>query len=313
MDYREIYCTIRDLLDGRTDEESQALYAALKPADANVATSTDPTLMEMFASLASGNQADVAGYNLATKFADSLVEKNIKGGKQLKTIIEELGESGFKDKAALRLIQGSYALIHWLMHQLARVNHPCHQLDNVTAKFTPMIEKDGKADPSPLFTAYTRLVYQKPDFANDGYTNVTTFLLQSGDETAQTILIRMGHCLWETLYPMFELYNPHLGGETADFQLDSDGEFDGADIAGFLPLMVFLGLRLDFTMERRALSCQFRFHPINPTFIEVSEGDQVILRLEYLDDMEDTQEVLGGHSLLEALLLSGHITVHRPL
>ena len=313
MDYREIYCAIRDLLDGSKDEEGQALYAAMKPADANVATSTDPALMELFANLAGGKQEDVAGYHLAKKFAKALVDKNVKGGKQLQDIIEKLGEDGFRDKAALRLVQGSYALIHWLMYQLARANHPCHQLDNVTARFAPMVEKDGKADPSPLFTAYTRLVYQKPDFANDGYTNVTTFLLQSGDETAQTILIRLGRCLWETMYPMFELYNPHLGGETADFQLDTDAEFEGAQIAGYLPLMIFLGLRLDFTLGQRKLSCQFRFHPVNPTFIEVSEDENVILRQEYLDDMEDSQEALGELSLLEALLKSTHITVHKPL
>ena len=314
MDLREVFSSIKDVVDSIDTQDAKSLSKGMVSLDSELSATADPSLMETFLSLVDRPTADL-GYDVALKFAEKLVAENKQGGKDLLDRLNSIGKAGYERIAGIRLAQSSYALIHWLMYQLSRINKPCHQLDDCTEKFTPMLQtKEGKIEPNPYFTAYTRMVLAKPDAANDGYTNISSFLLESADETAQTILIRMGRCLWETLYPMFSLYNPHGGdGETADVSVDESKSFDGGDIAGFIPLFIFLGLRIDFILKDRKLSCNFPFHPINPTCVEVKEDGKTILRLDYLDDCEDPQKVLDGLSVLEAIVTSPNVVVRMPL
>ncbi|HBR85747.1 MAG TPA: hypothetical protein DEA32_00950 [Firmicutes bacterium] len=311
MDLREIFCTVGEVAS--TLPATEGLAKGMTSLDEEVSRVQDPTLLDIFYQVVGSSDSSL-GYASALKFSTELTKRGIAGGAELNSQLLKIGRAGFEGRASIRLAQSSYSLMHWLMHELAIVNRPCHQLDRCEAKFTPMIQEDKRVEPNPYFTAYTKMVLTKPDAANNGYTNISTFLLDTSDDTAQTMLIRMGRCLWDTCFPMFSLYNPHGGSQnTADISADQPIVQEGAQIAGFIPLFIFLGMKLEFLFGTRELVAQFAFHPINPTVIQVSEGDKTLFKMEYLDDCTEPRKELGNLSLLEAIATSRQVKVSRPL
>lgn len=308
MDRRSIFLAVRDIAG--IAEGADEAYRAMAPRDAELTASADPDILEAFKRRVSASVTTFE-YEKTLQFVKEMASVGKPGFQALNDYIESMGESGYNTLLSHRLAKESYTLIYWLMRQLSKLYPSSYTLARTVRDFNPVAEEGEKRQLSRRFQEYQRMVERIPDIPNCGYTDVSTMLMLSGDDAAQTVLIRMGASLWEAVSPRLSLYYPILEGQTESdipFEIGVEDRYDS--VRDLVPLAIFLGLRIHFSFGGREASVTFRFHTYNPTDIEFSLGDEVVLRLDYLDDCLEPQEALGGLSVYSAIVASEKICFH---
>lgn len=299
----ETYQVIRYLLADTKDEALKKLNEKMSPTEPDGVSSADKAIFPLFLKAVETLEDEVAsdssGFEYAQKFAELCTQNQIIGGPELELYLTRLGQKEFDKQAALVLSQDAYAYLYWLICQLEKTQAPCHQLTILKEGLKPTVLEDGKEKMNGYLVAFANQTIAKPDFGFDGFANATSFLLGTGNETAQTVLLRLGSILWESLFPLFSFYNPH-DGSSKTVEIDSDfekAEFRGKDLARYIPLLLFLGYRLDFEINEKKFSLVFPFHPIDTTDVTLTLPDGSTFSKSYLDDIDKEWECISSTPL----------------
>lgn len=317
MDIRDIYALVYEAVDEASKPELKELVAGMKTSGADGDQSVDAHYFREFVDVAGSRnvKSQDFGFGLAQKYLDKLIAENGNLGGLLKDVKDSLREDQWVEKAQIRLAQGYYALLYWFFEQYEKLYRPCHQLTLLVQKFAPMLKDEkGQVNVNPYLLAFTSDYIKKPDIAFDGYVNATTFLLDTSDNTAQTILTRMGRTLWNSVYSLFSLYNPHDSvGATGEIEFDKESEdFKGDEIVGLAPLFVFLGYRLEAEYGGHVYGVRFPFDPVDPMDVEVYKDGKKVKSLSYLDDLA-MEKLADGKSFYDIVRACPKVTITKPL
>lgn len=265
-----------------------------------------------------GNANADLGYQGTLAFLDALKAENPKWAKGIGAFEKAFDVETYRQSMADWLCDRYYALLYWLLVQLHRLYDPCHQLEILLAAFAPVLEnaKTKALAKGPYAEAFKKVFLKKPDPELNGYASATTFLFLSGNDTAQTILTRMGKCLWDSLYPMDSLYYSRNGeGAVSALSLSAieTETFTGKEIVDFVPLMVFLGFEVDWTEANGAKGkVSFPFDPVEAEDISVSLDGKGAIVLDYLDDL--TKKGIGDPTpILDRIREAAEVRFQKPI
>lgn len=328
MDISDTYYSLWRLV--KETQGCEGLADRMAPADRDLTASKDKKIFELFLQAVYENEEkakkaerekteddeknDLSGWIYASAFCDKLAAQKIEGSLNLALKLTKLGRQGWSDQAARVLAADSYALMYWLVDQLRRFQSPSPSLEHLCAAIKPELVNDkGEKKINAYTQAHLNLVLNKPDFAFNGFSNVTTFLLMTGNETAQSVLLRLGQVLWSPLFPMYTLYSPKDGSEQGfEFDTDESGvSYKSKDIARFITFFLFLGYRLKFSINGKEFSLEFPFRITDPTDIILTLPDGNTVAMEYLDDLDKEMPQIST-TPLKLCAESDSITLIKP-